>query len=105
MNQSTRERTLTEQFYAHLDECKRCERAPLPFDLCPVGARLLKAAALALAVSSTTLREMVASFVSGAVDAPGGRLIDHLTRDGSLIRIGRRGCAGRPSHRPPYARW
>jgi len=32
-----------EKFHAHLDECKQCEAHP--FDLCPVGDRLIRATA------------------------------------------------------------
>lgn len=31
------------QFHEHLDVCKQCENHP--FDLCPIGANLLKSAA------------------------------------------------------------
>lgn len=34
--------TATDRFHAHLDDCRRCEEHP--FDLCAIGAVLLKAA-------------------------------------------------------------
>lgn len=35
--------TPVERFHAHLDECAQCEKQP--FDLCAIGARLIRLAA------------------------------------------------------------
>jgi hypothetical protein len=35
--------TANDDFHSHLDKCERC--AKQPFNLCPVGSRLLNAAA------------------------------------------------------------
>lgn len=49
----------TDAFHAHLDQCEQCERNP--FDLCMVGAALLRAAgnaaSMALGLSVPTWNE------------------------------------------------
>jgi len=43
----------SEQFHAHLDQCKRC--AGQPFNLCPIGAQLLGTAAASLSTNAGKL--------------------------------------------------
>ncbi len=45
---------LSDAFHAHLDECARCENRP--FDLCPIGEPLLRAAGAA--VGEAVIKEL-----------------------------------------------
>lgn len=55
-------------FHAHLDGCRRCEQQP--FNLCPVGARLLRAATEDVAALLGALRLPTRTCRD---DTPGGR--------------------------------
>jgi len=57
---------MTNKFHAHLDECRRC--AEQPFNLCPVGARLLGAAATGT-VAPVVVRKYLMLDIDGVLNS------------------------------------